>query len=651
MLLDKIVITSDDVTIPLYIVDTAIVGSGTAALNAAVQLKRGGHKDMCIFTEGVGIGTSACAGSDKQTYYRIAATSKDNDNITSMAQTLFDGGSMHGDIALIEAALSNRAFYNLVNLGIPFPHNIFGEYVGYRTDHDKSSRGTTAGPKTSMLMVEKLYGEVKRLNIEVYEDVEIISILTLDKKAIGLLGINKKNITDNNYGMFVVQSDSIVYATGGPAAIYSDTVYPYSQTGSTGIALEAGAKAQNLTEWQYGISSVKFRWNISGSYQQVIPRYISTDADYNNEEEFLNSYFSSKTALYQAIFNKGYEWPFDVNKSCVDGSSLIDLAIYKEKHFRNRKVFIDFTTNPSYYDETFDIADLPETAAEYLMNSGAAYGEMPIDRLKILNSPSIEIFKENEIDLRTEYVEISVCAQHNNGGIIGDIWWQSPSLKSFFPIGEVNGTHGVYRPGGSALNSGQCGGIRAGEYIIKHINKDSCYNESNDDFENKVSSQVLNMRKLIEQLFKNNNNEVAIKNKMASFQKKMDGCAGIIRNYSEIVQFLDEVGNALSNFSKENYITCADEILPALKLRDMLITQFVYLSSIKKYIELGGKSRGSFLVKGAECFDDNTTYMYEHLLECFYNKEDTIVKFDLIKRREIPNSDTWFEQVWVDFKK
>ena len=28
-------------------------------------------------------------------------------------------------------------------------------------------------------------------------------------------------------------------------------------------------------------------------------------------------------------------------------------------------------------------------------------------------------------------------------------------MQGFFPIGEVNGSHGVYRPGGSALNAGQ----------------------------------------------------------------------------------------------------------------------------------------------------------------------------------------------------
>ena len=53
---------------------------------------------------------------------------------------------------------------------------------------------------------------------------------------------------------------------------------------------------------------------------------------------------------------------------------------------------------------------------------------------------------------------------HNNGGLKGDIWWES-NIKHLFPVGEVNGTLGVYRPGGSALNSTQVGSFRAAQYI------------------------------------------------------------------------------------------------------------------------------------------------------------------------------------------
>ena len=82
-----------------------------------------------------------------------------------------------------------------------------------------------------------------------------------------------------------------------------------------------------------------------------------------------------------------------------------------------------------------------------------------------MNPGAISLYLDHNIDLRNEMLEIAVCAQHNNGGLAGDIWYESPNLKHLFPIGEVNGSHGVTRPGGSALNAGQVGAFRCAEYI------------------------------------------------------------------------------------------------------------------------------------------------------------------------------------------
>ena len=68
--------------------------------------------------------------------------------------------------------------------------------------------------------------------------------------------------------------------------MYQSSVYPVSQTGGMGVVLEAGAVAKNLTESQFGIASVKFRWNLSGTFQQCIPRYVSLDDKGEDEREF-----------------------------------------------------------------------------------------------------------------------------------------------------------------------------------------------------------------------------------------------------------------------------------------------------------------------------------------------------------------------------
>jgi len=142
--------------IPIFRNNTIIVGTGCAAYNAADTLYNLGQKDIAIVTEGINMGTSRNTGSDKQTYYKLTLAGGGQDSVLEMAETLFAGGSMHGDIALVEAAMSARGFYKLVNLGVPFPHNEFGEFVGYKTDHDPRQRATSCGPLTSKFMTEHL---------------------------------------------------------------------------------------------------------------------------------------------------------------------------------------------------------------------------------------------------------------------------------------------------------------------------------------------------------------------------------------------------------------------------------------------------------------------------------------------------------------
>src|SRR5512138_905657 len=119
-----------------YSLNTLIIGSGAASLNAALSLSRMGQNDIIIATEKWGGGTTNNAGSDKQTYYKLSLAGNEPDSTIQMANDLFNGHCMHGDIALCEAQGSVAAFMNLVSLGVPFPQNRFGAWVGYKTDHD-----------------------------------------------------------------------------------------------------------------------------------------------------------------------------------------------------------------------------------------------------------------------------------------------------------------------------------------------------------------------------------------------------------------------------------------------------------------------------------------------------------------------------------
>jgi len=303
---------------PLYSLNTLIIGSGAAALNAAVNLFEFGQKDIAIATDNWGGGTSNNAGSDKQTYYKLSLSGGVPDSPLEIARDLFNGGCMHGDIALCEAQNSAQAFFHLVSLGVPFPHDRFGAYVGYKTDHDPRGRATSAGPLTSRMMFECLARDIQKKGIPVFNHHEVIALLTEKREGetcvVGALAVDKDNLDSKSFGFVVFNVVNIIMGTGGPAGIYKSSVYPESQVGSSGLAFEVGAIGNNLTESQYGLASIKFRWNLSGTYQQVIPRYVSTDADGQDEQEFLNHYFPDIGKLATAIFLKGYQWPFDPRK-------------------------------------------------------------------------------------------------------------------------------------------------------------------------------------------------------------------------------------------------------------------------------------------------------------------------------------------------
>ena len=636
------------------------MGSGAAGFNAADRLFSLGQKDIAIVTEGLNMGTSRNTGSDKQTYYKLTLGGNSSDSVYEMAKTLFDGGSMHGDIALVEAALSGRCFYRLVDIGVPFPHNRYGEYVGYKTDHDPRQRATSAGPLTSYYMTERLQQQVMDKGIKIFDGYQVIGILTNRDKtqAIGLLTLNLNALDNPDHRYVAFNCTNIIYATGGPAGMYSSSVYPISQTGSTGIALEAGARGRNLTESQYGIASIKFRWNLSGTYQQVLPRYISTDKDGNDEREFLWDYFDDAGKLLDAVFLKGYQWPFDPRKIENFGSSLIDILVYNETVIKGRRIFLDYTKNPGAKDESqeLDFSLLGEEAYQYLQKSGALFGT-PIERLAHMNQPAIDLYKDNGIDLTKEYLEIAVCAQHNNGGLGGNIWWES-NLKHFFPIGEVNGTHGVYRPGGSALNSGQVGGLRAAEYIAARYRDDPM---DIDSFISLTADQIDNKIEMGKKFMSNkakNSNVMDIRNKIG---KRMDWVGAHIRSLEGARQGAKEAREMLLSLGDTTSISSIAELPHAYKNYDLLLTQYVYLSAIADYIEKGGKSRGSYLV-----YDDKGTLPVDGLPEKFrfsldngkldgliqeVTYKDGQVSFEWVKVRPIPSEEDWFENIWNDYRR
>ena len=584
--------------------NTIVIGSGCAGYNAADWLYDLGVKDIAVITEGINMGTSRNTGSDKQTYYKLTLAGDEPDSVYEMALTLFEGGSMHGDTALIQAACSTKAFIKLVNLGLPFPVNRYGAYVGYKTDHDPRQRATSCGPLTSRLMTQALENEVQRKGITIIDGYQVIKLLSENNQVYGLVAINQEGKDQK-----IITAKNIILAIGGPANIYADTVFPQSQTGATGLALEIGALACNLQEWQYGLASTDFRWNVSGTYQQVLPRYISVDAN-GNEEEFLPNYFKNPTQALDMVFLKGYQWPFDVRK--IDGSSRIDLIVAQE-NAKGRTVYMDFRTNPS----GLDFKLLSEESYSYLQKSNALFGT-PIQRLAKMNPKAIELYKNNGIDLYCEPLKVAVCAQHCNGGIAVDANWES-SVKGLYVVGEAAGTFGIYRPGGSALNDTQVGAMRAAEHIASKKDHSTVFDTKPLSHTNISYAKYSNWRQ-----------------KQEEIQTRMSQHAAYNRDPIEMKKLQQDIQQLINNFFNDMQIACEKEIPQLYKFYHGLLTQNAALSAMLFSAEHIG-SRGSAIVKDAQIADNKFT---GHVI--ITNANESYIE----PVRPMPICDDWFETVW-----
>ncbi|MDR1385329.1 MAG: FAD-binding protein [Planctomycetaceae bacterium] len=637
------------VTFELRRTHTLVVGSGAAGLCAAVRLRAEGIDDVRIVTEGLNAGTSINTGSDKQTYYKLSLCGDEPDSPVEMAKTYCSAGGMHGDLALVEAAVSARAFLHLVNLGVSFPTDAFGQFAGYKTDHDPRRRATSIGPYTSREMCRALIRRVKELNIPTDEEEFAVELLTVPnehatpkqpKRAVGIITLN----TSGRWTIYL--AENIVFAVGGPGGLYKTSVYPTGHTGAIGLALREEAAAANLTESQFGLASVKHRWNVSGTYMQVIPRVVSTDNDGRNPREFLRDAFGNDASeigkMDSLLFLKGYQWPFDSRK-LQEGSSFIDFLVYRET-MEHRRVFLDYKQNPT----GFDAAALSEEAKTYLAKSGMTNlnATTPIERLEKMNPAAIQMYREHEIDLYREMLEIAFCAQHNNGGLAGTHWWESINIAHLFPVGEVNGSHGTARPGGSALNAGQVGAFRAAE-LIQHR-----YAETTLDVDYALQVAQDRLVQLQTWCETAKTSKTHWRKERENLQYRMSQMGGAMRAMNTLDTALQVTTEDYERLLKDGVAYDGEhDKHEALRNRHLTFAAMTYLNAVSFAVKSGVGSRGSSVVFAPDgnVISENASFR-DKILMTQYDSATQSITNHWQSCRPIPESDLWFETVWTTYR-
>jgi len=270
-----------------------------------------------------------------------------------------------------------------------------------------------------------------------------------------------------------------------------------------------------------------------------------------------------------------------------------------------------------------------------------------------MNPESIELYAEHGIDLR-EPLECAVCTQHNNGGLRGSIWWES-NIRHFFPIGELNGSHGV-RPGGSALNSGQVGATRAAQRIAAVYNE---YPMPLEAFASAAAAQIDGQRAEIDQLLNAGDDAPTPAEVRAEIQERMTRDGAFIRSVDRID---DTVADAQALYAaitaKGMHIQSPYQLPEAIQNIHLCLTHIAFLQTVQTLIHRGGGSRGGYMVLDA---NGDLAVTTRRGTELPHRSENMDMRGEILETaltspgnfsvtpipvRPLPQDDSWYETTW-----
>jgi len=568
---------------------TVIVGGGMAGLSAAISLFDRGVRDIAILIDSREGAASRYAKSDQQSYCKLADYGSESDSPYRMARALTSSGGSDGDNAFVEATLSSRCFYRLVEMGVPFRHDLYGAYISSDPDTDKTRRMVSAGTDTANRIMACLEREVRGRGIPIYENHQVIRIITDDdkKRAVGVLALNRSGLRERHQRFLLFNAANVILAAGGPGGLFFHEGYPRSHTGCLGIALEAGVRAQNLSDFVVGLCAVRRSLMMNGAYQKALPRYVSTDSTGRDIQEFLLPYFEDPKELYRLQVLKASQWAFDAKKVRSDASSLIDLLVYNEIIQKGRHVFMDFRENPT---------DLPEDIA--------ATQTRPYERLRQLSPDAYSTLLDQQLDPAENPVEIYPSVIHHCGGISVDIHYES-SLKHLYVIGEAAGTQGPLVLPGSSMNQTQVSALRAAQAIVADPEADILSLDPFVAFARNKLHQCVRLADSFNAYLDVSRDipkeePVNIRAARLMIGRRMDRACALYRDRSRIEHELERAKTMLSKMDDYFMPNSQIDLCLLFQVEDLLMTQIGVLSSMLDELDLSCGSRGSHLVYDPE---------------------------------------------------
>jgi fumarate reductase (CoM/CoB) subunit A len=411
--------------------DVLIVGSGAAALRAALEASDGGAQVLVAVKGAFGRSGATFHSKAEVGAFNVPDGAGDpQDNPDVYLQDILKASQEMADprLASILANEAIDALRYLEKYGVHFEREA-DRYLVFRACFSSRPRSHVIHDHFKPV-VKALGKEATRRGIKVLDQLMVVNLITRDGQCLGVYAL------DQDGGRVVIRAKAVILTTGGASQLFEKNLYPSDITGDGyAMAHRAGAHLANMEFMQAGVSVIVPFVNLFGNYLW--------DANPNltdrNGKPFMEDYLPPGLTLREVIAQKERHFPF----SSSDISRYVEIAIQKAindgRGTDEGGVYMDFIGRD--FDQI--LADKSRSIARM----------WPL---------TYDWYKERGCDLYRDRVQITCSAHAINGGLRIDSDAQS-NLKGLFAAGEVAaGPHGADRLGGNMSVTCQVFGGRAG---------------------------------------------------------------------------------------------------------------------------------------------------------------------------------------------
>ena len=517
-------------------IDVLIVGSGISGLRAALEASKYSDNVKIISKLPVMRSHSVSAAGG------INSVSVSHDSLNSFIADTIKGSDYLADQDAVSILVNHTTeeIKYLESIGVNFDKSDEAYSVN-KLGGAEFSRALNSSSQIGLSIMQRLYEEVKRNDIQILENWHVLDLIHKDGTCYGLIAFNKDH---NKIKAFF--SSIVILATGPAGHIYSNTTNSTNCTGDgVAIAYRAGAYLKDMEFVQFHPTS------LIGSNILITERARSAGAYLFNKngERFMTKYAPSSLELA----------PRDI----------VSRSIINE-------INDGFGLKDSKYDDYIELS--------FTHLSDSVLNEKLSD-VKDMASSLLNI------DIKKTPLKIIPAQHYMMGGILININCET-SIQNLYSAGECSclSVHGANRLGGNSLIECLVFGKIAGEQI-SHYDKNTKVDINSIDFDKYIGRPAERYIEDVENLLNNIDLEY-VSNSCTKLQSLMTSNVGILRTNELLNKALSELSiiktQLLSN-SSNNPNNFEYSVFHYFELLNMLdVAEAIVSSSL-----LREESRGS----------------------------------------------------------